>query len=89
MVSRHGVVSTWKDTKKSVETYFEDKKKKDAERTKNRMLKSGWFKAAQKLPFGVGSALGEMGAGIDAKLDNEKTKKINEYKEEVDKNKST
>ncbi len=42
----------------------------------------------QKIPFGVGAAIGEMGAGIDAKLNTEKTKKINEYKEEIDKNKS-
>lgn len=88
MVSRYAVTSNWKDLKSGINNYFEDRKKKDAARAKNRMLKSDRFNAAKKIPFGVGSALDEMGAGIDAKLNTEKTKKIAEYKEEVDKNKS-
>lgn len=89
MISIASIAACWKDIKGSVNTYFEDKKKKDAARAKNRMLKSNWFNAAKKIPFGIGDALDDMGAGISNKLDNEKTKKINEYKEEVDKNKST
>lgn len=89
MISIASIASSWKDIKGGITTYFDDKKKKDATRAKNKMLKSKWFASAKKLPFGIGTALDDMGAGISAKLDNEKTKKITEYKEDVDKNKST
>lgn len=78
-----GILAFRETTKKGIKSHFEEKQKKTAGKTEDALLGAGWFKAMEKIPL-LGSAIEDVRIGLDSKRDNEKKKKINEYKDEVD-----